>query len=230
MSLLLCRRSRMKTQCDRDKQRDPALLDNYRRRWGEKKKTLANLHNNISQSALSGRVIVHQTGNKSICVLSELNSSACSRPLMFQKATTSGSINLRLPNGPFYFGPGTPDHLVGSQNHEGSHLVHGGLLVGQPGNGPCVGKASTILASDSMDFYGFTATEKRASVYAMAVLVCVCVVGGGGTRWPSGLWRPPRLSSGNVRPPVGASVSALTSPRQRHFVAGCSLKCCESCH
>lgn len=51
-------------------------------------------------------------------------------------------------------------------------------------------KATSI----SMDFYGFTATEKkRTAVHATAIFLCVR------SRWPPALWRPSRLLSADVQ-------------------------------
>lgn len=78
---------------------------------------------------------------------SVLNCSTCRCPPVSWLSAEQhfGSINLQLPNGPFYFWPRMPDHLVGREHHEGSHLLLGELLVRQPGNGPRVGNASTAL-------------------------------------------------------------------------------------
>lgn len=119
-----------------------------------------------------------------------------------------GSITLQLPNGPFYFWPRMPDHLVGREHHEGSHLLLGELLVRQPGNGPWVGNASTALRVKpplflwiSMDLQP-QGKKKRTAVHATAVFICVR------SRWPPALWRPSRLLSADVQPHVWASLPA----------------------
>lgn len=74
----------------------------------------------------------------------------------------------------FNFWPGMPDHLVGREHHEGSHLLHRELLVRQPGNGPCVGKVSTALWVHPPLSLWIYSHRKRASVHAMAIFMCVC--------------------------------------------------------
>ncbi len=77
---------------------------------------------------------------------------------------------------PFYFSLRMPDHLVGREHHEGSHLLHWEMLVRQPGNGPCVGNASTALWVNSpliLWFFMGLQPQRRGSC---SCHVCVCEI------------------------------------------------------
>lgn len=65
--------------------------------------------------------------------------------------------------------------LAGREHHERRHLLHMERPVRRPGPGPGFGSASASPAADSMDFCGSTASEKGASVRAVAKLLRVCV-------------------------------------------------------
>lgn len=160
ISLLLCRCSMVvslrilsKTQCDSDKQHAPAPLDIYLKRCKIEYRPTHRQSVSFIKPALS--CIEHQATRAFVfSVLSQLSNntyliySTCGCPLFPDILESNIWINKPLATKWtffFNFWPRMPDHLVGREHHEGSHLLHRELLVRQPGNGPCVGKVSTAL-------------------------------------------------------------------------------------
>lgn len=96
----------------------------------------------------------------------------------------------------FYFWPRMSGYWQAESTMRGATYCTGSCRSGDQEPGPAL---EALKLRPAADFYGFrwisSLPKKGASVHAVAILLRVCIYMGGWTRWPSELWRPPRLSS-----------------------------------